>query len=268
MDFIDVHTHIYPEKIAQKAADAICSYYHLTEGMTGTSELLLEREKAAGISKAILLPVATKASNVQSINNFILSEQTAHEEFIAFATVHAEMENLVQETENFLNQGLHGIKIHPDQQNFSIDDERLFPLYDFLQGLSENKKVPILFHCGDPVSNLSHPSRLKRVLNLFPKLKVIAGHLGGWSIFDEAVEILKGENCSFDISSTMAFVEPKKLKEYIDAYGAEKILFGSDFPMWDPVKEVERFYALPLNQNEQELIAFKNARRIIFNSNE
>ena len=62
MDFIDIHTHIYPEKIAKKAADAICSYYHLTEGMTGTSELLLEREKEAGISKAVLLPVATKAS--------------------------------------------------------------------------------------------------------------------------------------------------------------------------------------------------------------
>ncbi|MBR6297565.1 MAG: amidohydrolase family protein, partial [Treponema sp.] len=174
MDFIDIHTHIYPEKIAKKAADAICSYYHLTEGMTGTSELLLEREKEAGISKAVLLPVATKASIVQSINNFILEEQSAHEQFIAFATVHAEMENLVAETEEFLNMGLHGIKIHPDQQNFPIDDERLFPLYDFLQGLPDEKKVPILFHCGDPVSNLSHPSRLKRVLHLFPKLKVIA----------------------------------------------------------------------------------------------
>ena len=132
------------------------------------------------------------------------------------------MENLVAETEDFLNKGLHGIKIHPDQQNFPIDDERLFPLYDFLQGLPDEKKVPILFHCGDPVSNLSHPSRLKRVLHLFPKLKVIAGHLGGWSIFDEAVEILRGENCSYDISSTLAFIAPEKLKSYIDIYGAEK----------------------------------------------
>ena len=263
MDFIDVHTHIYPEKIAKKAADAICSYYHLTEGMTGTSELLLEREKKAGISKAVLLPVATKASNVQSINNFILEEQNAHDKFIAFATVHAEMENLVEETEGFLGKGLHGIKIHPDQQNFPIDDERLFPLYDFLQSLPEAKKVPVLFHCGDPVSNLSHPSRLKKVLNLFPKLKVIAGHLGGWSIFDEAVEILRGENCAYDISSTLAFLSPEKLKSYIDIYGAEKILFGSDFPMWDPVKEVERFYALPLTSDEQEMIAYRNAQRIL-----
>ncbi|MBR6295942.1 MAG: amidohydrolase family protein, partial [Treponema sp.] len=136
-------------------------------------------------------------------------------------------------------------------------------LYDFLQGLPDEKKVPILFHCGDPVSNLSHPSRLKRVLHLFPKLKVIAGHLGGWSIFDEAVEILRGENCSYDISSTLAFLSPEKLKSYIDIYGAEKILFGSDFPMWDPVKEVERFYALPLSADEQEMIAYKNARRIL-----
>lgn len=260
MRFIDVHTHIYPEKIALKAAQAICSYYHLTEGMTGTAELLLERGKAAGVTNAVLLPVATKAANVRSINNFILSEQKLHPQFIGFASVHAEMPELVSEADFIIKAGLHGIKLHPDQQGFAIDDTRLFSLYDFLQSIPEPKKIPVIFHCGDPVSNLSHPSRLKRVLELFPRLKVIAAHLGGWSIFDQAIEILKGKKCYYDISSTMAFLSPEKLKEYINSYGVEKIFWGSDFPMWDPVKEVDRFYKLPLNPEEQELIAYKNAR--------
>ena len=263
MKFIDVHTHIYPEKIARKAAESICGYYHLKEGMIGTAELLLEREKAAGIEKACVLPVETKAVNVRSIKDFIIDEKEKHSEFIGFGTIHAEQNNLIEEVEYMLQNNLHGIKLHPDQQNFAIDDERLFPLYDYLQNLPEAEKIPVLYHCGDRVSNLSHPERLKKVLHLFPSLLVVAAHLGGWSIYEEAVQVMKGESCYFDISSTMAFVEPDRLKEYINIYGAEKILFGSDFPMWDPVKEVERFYELPLNESERELIAYKNAERLL-----
>ncbi|HBB42737.1 MAG TPA: amidohydrolase [Treponema sp.] len=263
MRIIDFHTHIYPEKIAQKAADAICSYYNLKEGMTGTSSLLREREKIAGVSKAVLLPVATKAQNVRSINCFIINEQSEHEEFIGFGTVHAGQENILEEVDFIINSKLNGIKLHPDQQKFPIDDERLYPLYDYLQNLPEAKKIPVIFHCGDPVSNLSHPLRLKKILHEFPKLKVVAAHLGGWSIFEDAVAVLKGQECFYDISSCMYFIPAEKLKEYINTYGAERILFGSDFPMWDPVKEVERFYALPLNDEERELIAGKNAERVL-----
>ncbi len=263
MKFIDIHTHIYPEKIARKAAESICNYYHLKEGTIGTASLLLDRAKAAGIEKSVLLPVATKAVNVRSINDFIIDETKKHNEFIGFGTVHAEQKNLLEEVEYMMQNNLHGIKMHPDHQKFAIDDERLFPLYDYLQSLPESKKIPVIFHCGDRVSNLSHPERLKKVLHQFPFLSVIAAHLGGWSMYDEAVQVLKGECCWFDISSTMAFVEPDRLKEYINIYGAEKVLFGSDFPMWDPVKEVERFYELPLNESERELIAYKNAERLL-----
>ncbi len=261
MEIIDFHTHIYPEKIAQKAAEAICAYYHLKEGMSGTAALLLERGAAAGISRFVLLPVATRAVNVRSINSFTLSEQTAHpKEFLGFGTVHADQGTnaLIEEADFIRNSGLHGIKLHPDQQGFAIDDERMFPLYDYLQG-----GLPVLFHCGDPVSNLSHPQRLKKVLHEFPRLRVVAAHLGGWSLFEEAVEILKGEDCFYDISSCMAFLSPEKLKHCIDCYGSERILFGSDFPMWDPVREKERFLAIPLTDGEREAIASKNAFRLL-----
>lgn len=258
MKIIDFHAHIYPEKIAKKAAEFICDFYNLKEGMEGTSSLLLEQGKKAGISKYVILPVATKVDNVRSINNFVLEEQIAHSEFICFGTVHAGQENLIQEVEYIVSSGLHGIKIHPDQQGFAIDDQRLYPLYDSLQN-----KMPILFHCGDPKSNLSHPSRLKKILKEFPHLNVIAAHFGGWSIFEEAIPILKSESCSFDISSSLAFLSPKKAVEYIRTYGSEKMLFGTDFPMWNPVKEVERFLELPLTSCEQEQIAWQNAQRIL-----
>lgn len=260
MKIIDFHTHIYPEKIAKKAADAVCAYYSLKEGMEGTSSLLLEKGKEAGISSFVLLPVATKAENVRSINNFILDEQKNHKEFYGFGTLHVDLgkEGLISEIDYIIQQGLKGIKLHSDQQKTAIDDPRLYPIYDYLQD-----KIPFLFHCGDPVSNLSHPVRLKNILKTFPKLKVIAAHLGGWSLFDEAVSILKGENFYYDISSCLYFLSPEKIKKYIDIYGAEKGLFGSDFPMWNPVKEVERFNHIPLTSGERELISHINAERIL-----
>ncbi len=258
MKIIDFHAHIYPEKIAKKATEFICDFYDLKEGMEGTSSLLLEQGKKAGISNYVILPVATKPDNVRSINNFVLSEQKAHSEFFCFGTVHARQENIIQEVEYIISSGLHGIKIHPDQQDFAIDEPQLYPFYDYLQG-----KIPVLFHCGDPRSNLSHPSRLKKILKEFPRLNVVAAHFGGWSIFEEAIPILKGERCTFDISSSLAFLSPQKAVEYIRTYGSEKMLFGTDFPMWNPVKEVERFMELPLTDAEREQIAWQNAERVL-----
>jgi len=51
--------------------------------------------------------------------------------------------------------------------------------------------------------------------------------------------------------------------EYIRGYGAERLLFGTDFPLWNPVKEVEAFLSLPLRSDEQEKIAFHNAEKIL-----
>ena len=260
MKIIDFHTHIYPEKIAKKAAEAVCAYYSLKEGMEGNVSLLLNKGKEAGISSFVLLPVATKAQNVRSINNFILEEQKLHKEFYAFGTLHAELgeEGLLSEIDFIIQKGLKGIKLHSDQQKTAIDDERLFPVYDYLQ-----EKLPVLFHCGDPVSDLSHPERLKKVLKMFPRLKVIAAHLGGWSLFEEAVSVLRGENFYYDISSCLYFLSPEKLKHYINIYGAENGLFGSDFPMWNPVTEVERFNRIPLSIAERELLSYRNAERIL-----
>ncbi len=258
MKLIDFHAHVYPEKIAQKAAEKICAYYDLKEGMTGTSSVLLEQGKKAGIDAYVILPVATKAENVRSINNFALGEQKLHKEFISFGTLHADMNEICSEIDFIKESGLHGVKLHPDQQGFSIDDKRLYEAYDYLQD-----RLPLVIHCGDKKSLLSHPERLKKVLKDFPRLKLVAAHLGGWSLFNDAVEILKDQDCYFDISSCFYFISPEKMQEYIHIYGAEKILFGSDFPMWNPQKEVERFFNIPLTDEERELIAYKNAERFL-----
>ena len=258
MEIIDFHAHIYPDKIAEKASQATGEFYSIVPAHSGTARELLASGKAAGIKKMVLLPVATRWEQVRHINEFIWHEVHIHEAFYGFGTLHPECDDLIGETERIMDLELKGIKLHPDTQRFNMDDKRLFEVFDYIQG-----KLPVLVHCGDKRFDYSHPRRLKRIMDDFPHLQVIAAHLGGWSLFEEAFEILRDTDCFLDISSTTMFLPPEKVVKYIHGYGAERILFGTDFPLWDPQKEVESFLKLTLNDREREQIAYQNAMKIL-----
>lgn len=259
MKIIDIHTHIYPNKIARKAAHSVEDFYQL-EGshMDGTVEMLLERGAQAGISQYVVLPVSNLPNRVQGINDFILEQTKLHDNFIGFGTVHADMAGLEEEVDRILSMGLHGIKMHPDSQRFPIDDLRLYPVYDAIQD-----KIPVILHMGDQRYNYSHPVRLRRILDKFPRLQVIAAHFGGYSMYHTARELLWDTDCVFDISSSLMFMEKGVPERYITSYGVERCAYGTDYPLWDPVNEVKRFQQLHLTDDQFDQIAHKTAERIL-----
>ncbi len=258
MEIIDFHAHIYPEKIASKATAATGDFYKISPAHTGTGEELLSAGRKAGITRYVILPVATRADQVRNINTFIYDEAEKHKEFYGFGTIHPDCENKAEEVQFIIDSGLHGIKLHPDTQQFNTDDKRLYEVFDMIKG-----KLPVLIHCGDKRFDYSHPRRLKKIIRDFPRLQVIAAHLGGWSLFDEAYELLRDTDCFLDISSTMMFLPPEKVEKFIHGYGADRILFGTDFPLWDPVSEVDSFRKLHLSTDEAMKIASLNALQIL-----
>ncbi len=261
MQVFDFHTHIYPEKIAHKATQSVCDFYQLNSSLNGTAQELIEDGKKVGISKFLILPVAIRADQVRAINEFVACEVEKHGEFYGFGTVHADTDNICQEIEEIKKLGLRGVKMHPDTQKFNIDDERLFQMYDLIQG-----ELPVMLHAGDPRYSYSHPARIRRILKMFPKLTVIAAHFGGWSVFDEAYENLKDTDCYMDVSSSLMFMSHSRAERYISQYGAERMLFGSDYPLWSPAAELQAFMKLNLKAEEQEKILYKNAMNIIENT--
>ena len=259
MKIIDIHTHIYPDDIAQKATDSIRDYYGIDGGhMNGTESMLLRRGEEAGIEQFVILPVAVRPDRVRQINDFTLQRAAAKDCFIPFGTVHAAMENLPEEVERMLAAGVKGFKIHPDHQRFDIDDPRLFPMYEIIRG-----RVPIMPHMGDQNYDYSHPRRLRRVLDLFPGLDAIAAHFGGYSMQETAREMLYDTDCVMDISSSIMFLEPGMPEKYINLYGAERMAYGTDYPLFDPVKEVAAFLRLRLTDEQKEQIAHKTTERIL-----
>lgn len=258
MKLIDIHTHVYPDAIARKAAENVRAFYQIGDDMDGTPELLLRRGAEAGISKYAILPVAVKPDKVRGINEFIAQQTALHDCFVGFGTVHAGMENILDEVEYIRNLGLRGIKIHPDCQRFPIDDPRLFPMYDAIQDL-----MPIVLHMGDRRYDYSHPARLRKVLDCFPRLEALAAHFGGYSMYETAREHLYDTECIMDVSSSLMFMPRGVAERYINLYGAQRMAFGTDYPVWDPVGEKQRLLALDLTEEQLEQIAWKTAARFL-----
>ena len=259
MSIIDFHTHIYPEKIAAKAVASVSDFYTLDMTGEGTSENLVKIGSKCGITGYVVHSVAVTEAHVQTINNFIASECEKHKEFYGFGTMHADFKDKIAEIDRLTGMGLVGVKIHPDTQKFNMDDERMFEMYDYLR----QKRIPVLIHCGDYRYDYSHPRRLKRILKEFPGLITIGAHFGGWSIFDLAYEFLCDEKCFLDTSSSFAMLGMKRSKELIRLYGAERMLFGTDYPMWNTESELDRLLSMNLSNEENELILYKNAERIL-----
>lgn len=256
---IDAHAHIFPDKIADRAAEGIGGFYGMNVDYDGTLGTLLSEGAAAGVGRFIVQSVATVPEQVTAINNFIAESVRRYpEKLIGFGAMHPDFEDIAGETERIISLGLKGIKLHSDFQRFNIDDERAFPIYEAAQG-----RLPVLFHIGDNRYDYSSPERLKNVVKRFPRLTVIGAHLVGWSMWDRGAELFEGSGVYADCSSSLYAMSPEHAAELIRKIGTDRVMWGTDYPMWSAKDELERFAKLPLTDEERENILGKNALRLL-----
>lgn len=251
----DAHAHVFPDKIAEKATEGISHFYDLPMEYHGRVAEMLENGMAAGVDNFLICSPATTVTQVHSINSFLASCAAAYPMCTAFGTLHPYADHVAEDFEQLQQLHLCGVKLHPDFQNFPIDDPRAYPMYDMIQ----SSGLPILMHMGDARSDFSHPYRLAMVLRQFPKLRLIAAHFGGWRQWKEANAILQpDERLRFDTSSSLPFLPPEEIRKLISHFGAENCFFGVDYPMWDYDAELERFFALGLTDGENRAILSEN----------
>lgn len=257
---IDAHCHIYPEKIVDKAVPATDRFYDTTSACRGTVSDLISVGSNAGVDMFIVQSVATTPKQVKSINEFIAFEVSQNKDkLVGLGTLHPDSENLAEDVDHLIDLGLKGVKLHPDIQAFKIDDYRCLKIYE----LCEEKGLPILMHTGDNRYDYSNPNRLIPVLEIYKSLTVIGAHMGGWSIWDEASKQLYDKpNLYVDCSSSFYYLSLEKAKEIINRYGADKVLFGTDYPMWSPKSELDTFFKLELDDADNKKILSENARNL------
>lgn len=254
---IDTHAHIFPDKIAEKAVESIGGYYGIKMAGEGTVSGLIEHGDKIGVEKYIIHSSATQVEQVNIINEFVSNVQASDNRLIGFGTLHPGLLNIPGEVERIISLGLKGIKLHPEFQGFCLDDEKMLPIYGAIEG-----KLPVLIHMGDEHKTSSSPARLSKILAMFPGLVVIAAHFGGYLMWDESIEFLVGKNLYMDTSSALFMLDPKKATHIIRKHGSHKMLFGSDYPMWDHKEELARFMKLDLTEDERIQILGENAAEL------
>lgn len=260
---IDSHCHVYPDKIADRATAATSNFYDIPIDCQGTTAALKREAENAGFEHCIIQSVATAPKQVSSINCFIADEVKKNSCFTGLGTLHPDSDDQERDINEIIELGLKGVKLHPDIQNFKIDDYRCLKIYE----LCEEKGLPILMHTGDSRYDNSNPNRLVPILETYDKLTVIGAHFGGWSIWKDAATKLKDfKNLYVDTSSSLYTLSKGETGEIIAMYGDDKILFGTDFPMWKPEDELKRFMNLDLSEKQREMFLFENAKRL-FNIN-
>ena len=271
---IDAHCHIYPEKIASRAVAGTDAFYG--GGLSlhkGTVSDLLKIGEKCGIDHFIVQSVATSPKQVGSINEFIAeSVNQGGGKLTGLGTLHPDSENQEAEVKRIKELGLKGVKLHPDIQQFKIDDYRCLKIYE----ICEREKLPILMHTGDSRFDYSNPNRLLPILEIYEDLIIVGAHMGAWSLWDEAAEKLSGfKNLYVDCSSSLAYegrmnhpnsdleyLTTEHAKEIINKFGIDHVLFGSDYPMWAPQKDIEALLKMNFSDEEYRKVFYENAKRI------
>jgi hypothetical protein len=264
MRIIDFHAHAFPDSLAQRAlARLLASSPGAQVYSDGTVAGLRRVMAKSGVTQSVVLPVATKASQVASINRFAA---TLHgPDFIPFGSLHPHMQDIAGEIAFMRANNIRGIKLHPEFQDFYMDDPSVFPIYEALASAG----IIVVFHTGiDPgpfTNDHSLPHRLAAVARRFPSLRIVASHMGGHQVWDQVEEHLLGLPVYLETSTASVNFSADKFVRFCRRHGIDRVLFGSDTPWYDQTADVPWVRQSGLSEPELEQVFYKNAERLLQN---
>lgn len=260
---IDFHTHIYPSMVAAKILPAAERKLKVDVPGSGQPLDLIGHMSRSGIKRSVLLPLAKGREDVSSLNDWVLS--VSKDGLIPFGAIHPFMENLEEELDRLAACGVRGVKIMPLLQEFYPDDQDCERLYE---GLIKRDMILVTHTGRDPLEReeiFGTPDRFARVVQRFPDLRLGLAHLGGMRMWDEAREHLlpAGGNVYFDTAYVSFYLDRLQMRELIQDIGADRVIFGSDYPWEVPGRAAEIIQGLDLSEEENEAIFWRNASLLL-----
>lgn len=262
MRIIDVHTHAFTDELAAKAvpqmiaaaAEAVTAHYD------GTISGLITEMDRTGVDVSVVQPVATKASQVRSINDWAAAQSS--QRIVPFGAMHPDLADPAEEIARMRGLGLVGFKMHPEHQSFAPDEPRMRATYE----AAVEHDMIVLFHAG---ADLLHPTihgtpeSFAAVIDDFPGLRAILAHLGGWREWTGVAEHIAGRDVWLDTAYTLGHLPDEELVALVRAHGTDRVLFGSDGPWTDVAAEVAHLEQLDFTQDELAGILGGNAARLL-----
>lgn len=258
---IDFHAHCFPDFLAGKAISELekeCSIKAVHDGTAGGLKQYMYK---CGVDKSVILPVATKPTQVQAINEW--AKKTRDEKLCYFGAIHPDDENVFDVIRQLKTEGFIGVKLHPDYQGFFADERRLMPIYEALR----HEGLIAVFHAGMdigvPTPIHCTPLMIKRIVDSVKGLKIIAAHMGSHALWRDAEELLCGLPLYLDTSYSYYMLKNEGMERMINKHGAEQVLFATDSPWTKADEEIDRITSLRLPQSDIDKILCKNALSLL-----
>lgn len=272
---IDFHTHVFHEKIADRACAALIAGVYREQGADYrkgeqlnfralTVPALLDSMERSGVDLSVCLPIATKPAQTAQINAFAAQINAAYRgRLLSFATLHPADPDWQQVIDGIAEAGFPGIKLHPQFQLSAIDSPENLRILRY----AARRGLLILFHAGKdiglPPPVYASPEQIRRAADAADGSMMIAAHLGGWQQWDAVERCLAGTPVYLDTAFIRDFIPPEQALRIIRTHGAERVLFGSDSPWEDPADTLRFLQSIGLDDRELALITHENAERLL-----
>lgn len=160
-------------------------------------------------------------------------------------------------------EGFVGAHLYPHWFDMAPDHARYYPIYAKCCELD----VPLQMQVGHclrysaqrPLRSVGRPITLDTIACDFPELKLVGIHLG-WPWTEEMISVAyKHPNVYIGSDAYAPAYWPAEFVRYIDSWGRQKVLFGTDFPVIDPERAVTEIAALGLRRASQQRFLRNNA---------
>ena len=275
---IDCHTHIFPEEI-RKDRQPYCGrdagfasiYRDSKAKMVGAEDLIAAMDHA-GVEQSVICGFSWTRSELSILHNQYLLEAASRypKRLIPFISLPLmNPDRSIRELEGRVKEGAKGVGeiAFYEKEMTSRDIELMRPTLSFM----EKKNVPLLLHTNE---TLGHPypgkgrtplERFYEIALAFPRLPIILAHWGGGLPFYELMpEVAKAmTNVHYDTAASPFLYSKKIYSIGAEIVGAEKILFGSDFPLIPPQRYLREIRESGLTKETQDKILGLNLQKIL-----
>ncbi|CFX78015.1 Amidohydrolase 2 [Syntrophomonas zehnderi OL-4] len=247
----------------------IDAHAHISNTDYGNVEIYLEQLKNSGIDQGITVPGgmmdvrrmtdyitgAAKAENPVPDNDYVLESFQRHNLILkGFACINPHDQGGAEQLAQRFKEGFRGLKLSPMSHQFSFAGKSVaalaaccgdhgFPLY-----------THVVFSPG------ASTTRFISLARQFPGTNFILGHMGFGPADREGAEAARELKNVYLETSTGNFLH---IKAAVNKAGAEKIIFGSEFPLSHPAAELKKIMLLDLPASENDLILGGNIKRLL-----
>ncbi len=246
--------------------------YSDPDAKIATADELIASMDEAGVDVSVIANIGwTTHELCVETNDYILESISRYpQRLIGFGAVQPQSpEGAVAEIERCAKAGIKGIgEMRPDIQLFDLTDE--FIMAPFAEALIKHKLI-LLTHASEPVGH-NYPGKggitpeiLYPFITAFPDLTIVCAHWGGGLPFYGLMPEVKKAmaNVFFDTAASPFLYTPQVYNQVIQLVGADRIVFGSDYPLLAQGRLIDEIKALDLPEEIENLILSGNARRLL-----